>query len=149
VWSITLKDETDSSTTMRGSFAQDTPASTALADLLGLVSAVHSISDCIAVRASVTYRTVYLPIGTPGIGAKSADEGVFALKTVEDDSAVVSVPGISRSKLTTSGCLAGFLLDLSDSDISLFTAALISDIWCDPFGISLQEAISAYIRETR
>jgi hypothetical protein len=113
------------------------------------VGAVHSISDCIAVRASVTYRTVYLPIDTPGIGARGKDEGVFALKTAEDNSAVVSVPGIRRTKLTTSGCLAGFLLDLSDSDISAFIAALIGGDWRDPFGEAIEEAISAYIRETR
>ena len=144
-----MRDESASTTTMRGSLAQSTPADTALTSLLSLVGAVNSLSDCTAIRAAVTYRTVYLPFDAPNMGARSIDEGVFALKTAEDTSAVVSVPGISRSKLTTSGCLPGFLLDTTDSDISAFIAAITDGIWCDPFAVPLETAISAYIRETR
>jgi hypothetical protein len=135
---------------MRGSFAPSTAASAALASLEDIASAAALISDCVPVRASVSYSIAFLPVDAPGTDDSCLDQGVFILQT--DDAvnlAVLSVGGISRSKLEDTGCFAGERFNLEDEDISALIEAVTAGIWSDPFGADLTAVKVAYLRQVR
>lgn len=147
-WSITFVDETGSSATMRGSFAPGTSAGAALAAVTTIAGAAAAISGCIPVRVSVSYRIAYLPISAPGGEDRTADQGVFIFQADDADNLmIVSVAGISRSKLRTEGCFAGEQINLEDSDVAALTDAISSGIWTDPFGADITAAKVAYLRQ--
>jgi hypothetical protein len=149
-WSITLIDETSSSALMRGSLAAGTSADAALAYVTALASAVAPITDCAIVRAAVSYRITIDPSSNPTPGARSADQALFVFDTDDPPvTAVVSVAGILRSKLSTVSCFGGVDIDLADSDIAAFTTEVSGGIWTDPFALDLAAVNTAYIRQVR
>lgn len=144
-----MRDETASSATMRGRTAPDTEADTALDALTGLASAVSAISGCIPMRVAISYKSLFLPVLAPVMGANSADQGVFIFQAGDSGLAFLSVPGISTDVLGSSGCFGDVSIDSSNTSIIAFIDAISSGIWTDPFGVDLATFKIAYRRKVR
>jgi len=145
-----MVDETGSSTTMRGSFAPDTEADTALAAALTLAGAVVPISDCVPVRVSVSYRRAFLPASAPGERDSALDQGLFIFETEDAEQlSILSFGGFNRELLTSEGCFSGEQVNLEDSAIAAFVDAVTSGIWCNPFGADITAVKVAYLRQVR
>jgi hypothetical protein len=112
-----------------------------------LASAVSSLTDAVLVRVRIKWRKWTdgpIDYGTIGDIRRC---GVFIISTnVEDEYALVEVPGLRDSALIMSGNGEGVLLDLTQVDVADFVAALIADGVSDPFGEALVALQTAYLQ---
>lgn len=142
-----MVDETGSSSLMRGSLAAGTSASTALAYVTDLASAVAAISSCVVVRVSVSFRIVQQPLPAPSPPERTIDEGVFIFQTSEDDKLAVFVfSGFPETLLETDGCFSGVRIDTDSAALAALISLISGGIWTDPFNVDLTDVLTGYMR---
>lgn len=77
-------------------------------------------------------------------------QGIFIFGEAPDGLAVVRLPSILESMLTTSGPYAGIAIDQSIPAVAAFISALVSGIGgvvpCDPMAIDLGDIAAAYMQ---
>jgi hypothetical protein len=113
--------------------------------LITFTSAIGALSDCAIVARHLVYRGVEDPRpAAPGL-APAAGAGVFIFSCADVDTyAIVFIPSFRSDLLLTSGPGAGILIDQESSDVLAFTDVMISDIFCNPFGVQVTALESAY-----
>jgi len=147
-WVITVLDGTGTQGTTRGNLVAGTSADDALAAILSLAGALSNISGCVPVRIAVTYSVVISPVPPPEHVGSALNDGLFIFQTTEDDQlAIVALPGFLPSLTLDTGCFAGITINQADSDVAAFIAALSDGLFSDPFGLSLSDVQSAWLRE--
>lgn len=142
-----MLDSTGSSGVMRGHLESGISAAVALAGLADLASAAAAFSSCVPVRISVVFRADDTNPPAPASDSDARRAGLFVFSTDDDPLAIASVPGISETVLETEGCFAGERVDLLNSDVAAFVAAIVTGIFSDPWANDLSDVVAAYLRE--
>jgi hypothetical protein len=143
--SYRARDETGSYGTLRFHLPDSTTRDSGIAAATDFRPIIEGITSCTIERQSLVF---VWQIDSPAAGAGVATRtGVFVFSTSEPDQfAVVAVPGIRESVLIDSGIGAGLVIDLEHPDVESFVDALISDLWCNPFGFQLVEVQAAFMQ---
>jgi len=122
-------------------YAQADAAATALASVL------VSMTGGVLVRQRIKYSVVRDPSSSAAIGSSIKRRGAMFFSTVGLGAVgMVEVPGITDSVLVTSGPTDGYAIDLSNSDISAFSDALIDNQASDPFGDAFEALLGGYVQ---
>jgi len=133
---------------MRGTFKPDLDTSDYLDALAVLVGAVAPLSGCTIVRYAVTYRLRETDPATARstLSITPLARFIFTLTDTPDVFAEVSTP-LDPEWVVTDGPLAGFAIDLTNSEVVSFTDEIRDSIWCDPFAVDLSDVETAYVVE--
>jgi hypothetical protein len=145
VWSLSLVDDGGTTSAMRGTFKAGFSTEDYLAALATLAAVVQPITGCSLVRYAVTYRLkesdpatakTVLPI-TP------LARFIFELDDTPPSFSEVRIP-LNEDWLFTTGELAGYGIDLENTDVSSFTTEINRGIWCNPFAVDFTAVSAAY-----
>lgn len=123
----------------------DVDAAFSALDALRAVSV--PISNAVVIGARITYKYRLDSVITPGSGEPLIRRGTF-LFAVDPPSpaAIVAVPSINDSTLVTSGPLAGYQIDRTNSDVAAFIEAIVSNGVTNQFGDDITACIVAAIQ---
>jgi len=148
VWTITFQDQSGTSSVMRGTFKAGFSTEDYLEAVALLVEKVAPLSGCTIVRYAVVYRLRETDPATARstLSITPLARFLFTLTDTPDTFAEVSTP-LDPSWVLTDGPLAGFGLDLANSEVLDFTDSITGGIWCDPFAIDLAAVDTAYVVE--
>lgn len=147
-WWLTARDESNSSSLMRGSFKAGVTPPQGLDALAELVSLINPLSNAVFVRRAVSITQTVTPRPSPSPGSSIHQVGALFFKADADNQFFVGrVAGFLSTITVSSGCGAGIVIDDTDSRVQAVIDELTGGIWCNPFNHSLETFLSAYIRE--
>ena len=148
VWSMSVVDDGGTSSVMRGTFKPSLSTETYIAALATLATVVQPITGCSIVRYAVTYRLRETDPATARtvLPISPLARFIFTLTDLPDTFAELNIP-LDPDWLVEDGPLAGFAIDLTNTEVLSFTDSIRDGIWCDPFAIDLSEVFSAHKME--
>lgn len=115
-----------------------------------LVAVLQPLSDATAVRYSVSYQLREDSTLEPLSALQSPIKAVFTFELSSDPSLYTTmVIPIDETWLRTDGPLAGFAIDLSNSEVAAFTDEITFGGWVDPFGVDIGIVASAFKSEAQ
>ena len=144
-WAITVKDETGSSSTIRGWLRPGLTAAAALSAVAGLVDVLAPITGCVITRYAISFQVKESPSFGPLRSDSIRDLGRFVFKLADPPATFDSftIP-VTEDVFVTVGCRAGLDIDQSLPGVSDLTGAISGGLWCDPFGADLDALCAAY-----
>jgi len=149
VWTITCLDISGTSTTTRGTFAGGFEASDYLTALATLVGLLGGVTDCAIVRYAVTFRAKDSDPGMPRSALPPPNQARLVFQLSSDASIYESVLIPLKSEwVDTSGPLAGFGIDITQSDIDSLGDAITDGLFTNPFADDIGVLVSAHVEMT-
>lgn len=147
-WWLTARDDSNSSSLMRGTFKAGVTPPQGLDALAELISLINPLSDAVFVRRAVSITQTVKPRPSPSPGSSVHHIGALFFKADTDNQFFVArIAGFLDTITKSSGCGAGIVIDDTDGRVQDFIAELTGGLWCNPFNHSLETFLSAYIRE--
>lgn len=114
-----------------------------------LASIIAPITGCVLIRQRIIYKAVAVPKPATLDSSPVKRRGVFIFRDGSGGAqALVEVPGILESTLSTDEPGAGVLIDLSNADIAAVVSSIEAGIWVTPFGEDIVSIVTAY-RQSR
>lgn len=144
---LVYRDETSS----QGAIQLNFPISTSYADAevgaLAFASAFASLTGCTLIEIRFRYRYQTNTRLTAADGSSMKRQGVF-LFAIDGDSpsAIISVPGILDETLLTTGPLAFYQIDLTNTDIAAFCDAIADNGICNQFADDITAVITGALQ---
>lgn len=144
-WTITVRDDTDNSTVVRGTLVASDDVDFLMGEVAGLAAAMSAITGCLVVRIGVSFPHKDNEPGTPRTTLPMQALARFNFQLTSDSTFFTSVSTpLNPDWLLTTGPLAGVGIDLSNSDVASFTSLITDGIWVDPFAEDIGPIYSAF-----
>lgn len=139
------RDATGSESTVRLSLPVGSSVATIASAAASLRPLLESLSDAAIVKQDIAYT--WRDLSPPDPSTRLVGEsGAFIFDTgVLNQVTIIVLPAASADLFVTSGPLAGIDIDLAQSDVAAFIAAINSGLWVNPFGYDLVECVAAYL----
>lgn len=123
----------------------DTTATTATPFASAFVPILYGVTDCTIIKYHINTRYRRAVRGTPSESAQNSRAGVLLFGCADDTRASMVIPSVREDVLTSTGDMAGILLDTTNSDVqALITQSLAGA--CSPEGALITEYRTGYLQ---
>jgi hypothetical protein len=144
---FTVRDESESASTLRFHIRRGTSASSGLSAATSLRRSLEPLITPVFVRQAVIYPAVMAPPPAPASGSTVLQVGVFIFScVVPAQYAICEVPGFDSSRTEMSGPRAGIAINQVDPDVQAFVTEMLSGRWCNRFGYPLAHLEAAFMQ---
>lgn len=144
----TLLDASESRATQRYHIRRTATPGAALQAASSLQGVLAALSVCAVLERRFVLPAVAAATPAPAPGVRLERHGVFVFGTLIDEQwAIVAIPGILPGMIVPAGAGAGLDLDKSHPAIVAFVAEMISGRWVNKFGYTITRLEAAYIQE--
>lgn len=140
---LTLRDETDSLSTLRLYVRSSTSPAAALEAAAGLATLLRGLSGCVCDEISLTYREIITPSSNPS--RLHNPYGVFIFDTAAPEAYfIAAIPGLKPALLKPTP--DEMHIDVQHADVAAFISMLTGGLFINPFTDDIASINEAYIQ---